>query len=72
MKTCNGCVHANWKTTAGGKLHPSGDGRCKKEVKIPQLPQAFYWLSSAPIPCGGFINRRKDLSDHCVYWEERK
>ena len=70
MKNCTHCVHAEWRRTAAGKLHPSGDGACKKKIAIPQLPQAFYWIS-APTPKGGSINRRKTLSDHCAYWADK-
>jgi hypothetical protein len=69
MKNCTDCTHANWKRTAKGALHPSGEGRCTFEVRIPVLPQAFYWYGSfQPKPYGGFINRREELKDHCAYW----
>jgi hypothetical protein len=67
VKSCNGCAFAEWKRTATGRLHPSGEGRCKKVIKIPELPQAFYWLD-APSLCGGYINRREELKHHCVYF----
>lgn len=70
MKSCNGCAFANWRKTAAGRLHPSGDGRCMKNIKIPELPQAFYWGSHSPSPAGGFINRREALKDHCVYYQD--
>lgn len=70
MKSCNDCIFADWKRTASGRLHPSGDGRCKKVIKIPELPQSFYWLGmrDSPRPDGGYINRREELKDHCVYY----
>lgn len=68
MKNCTNCVFADWKRKADGKLHPSGDGQCTREVKMPELPQAFYWAFPVPRPCGGYINRKRDLSDHCVYF----
>lgn len=67
MKNCTHCIHAAWERTKTGKLHPSGDGRCTKTVQVPQLPQALYWLGE-PKPCGGHINRRSELKDHCVYF----
>jgi hypothetical protein len=36
------------------------------------LPQAFYWIGrSHPHPCGGHINRREELKDHCVYYARK-
>jgi len=69
MKNCTKCKHAEWGKTQAGRLHPSGDGWCKKEIQIPQLPSSMYWLAK---PCfsSGHINRRKDLKDHCVYYIE--
>lgn len=70
MKNCTHCKHADWKRNVAGNLHPSGDGMCKYEYKLPPLPASMYWPSyMGPIaPRGGSINRRKALSDHCVYW----
>ena len=69
MKNCTHCVHAKWDRTAAGKLHPSGDGRCQKEYKVPPLPASMYWTwTSIPTPSGGQINRKRDLGDHCVYY----
>jgi hypothetical protein len=45
MKNCTGCKWAKWKRTKTDKLHPSGDGRCQKIIKIPALPAAFFWPS---------------------------
>lgn len=72
MKNCTGCKHALWKTTASGRLHPSGDGQCKHPWKLPELPQAFSWVGSQPKPWGGYINRRTELNDHCVYFERKE
>ena len=69
MKNCLNCKHADWKRTDAGKLHPSGDGRCKYPWKIPQLPASMYWIGRAPQPNGGCISRKNDLQDHCTYWE---
>ena len=70
MKSCNGCIFADWQTTAIGRLHPSGEGRCRKIISLPQLPQAFYYPGSAASmqPLGGYINRREEHKDHCVYY----
>jgi hypothetical protein len=67
MKSCTNCKYAEWKKTASGRLHPSGDGRCQFTYKLPPLPQSMYWIGS-PSPCGGHINRKNDLKDHCVYY----
>jgi len=73
MKNCTRCKYAEWKKTASGKLHPSGEGRCNYPWKMPKLPQAFYWIFHGdPIPSGGYINRRKDFEEHCPYYQEAK
>ena len=75
MKNCTRCAHATWMRTKVGKLHPSGNGRCTKEVKIPELPASRHWsyYSNFTLPeiCGGNINRNKDLKTHCVYFTEK-
>lgn len=68
MKDCTDCKHAEWSRTANGRLHPSGDGRCKYPYKIPPLPASMYFISGPPRPIGGHINRRKVLNEHCVYF----
>lgn len=68
MKNCTDCKYADWDTAKNGRLHPSGDGQCKYPLRIPDLPQSMYWVGSAPKPCGGHINRRSDLKDHCAYF----
>ena len=67
MKNCKGCKYADWQRTAAGKLHPSGDGRCKYPWKMPLLPASMYWLGSAR-PSGGRISRRENFEDHCPYY----
>lgn len=69
MKICDKCKFAEWDTTANGRLHPKRGGRCKKEVKI-VLPQAFYTTGGGINVYGGFIERGRELKDHCVYWQE--
>lgn len=73
MKTCEGCRHAEWKLTKVGRLHPSGDGLCKYNWRMPPLPACYYWLSlSTPKPIGGYINRRHVFTQHCPCWEKAK
>jgi len=67
MKNCTHCKYAKWQRTTKGALHPSGDGRCGFEYKLPPLPACMYWIS-VQIPSGGSINRREDMKDHCVYF----
>ena len=68
MKTCVGCKYALWKYAKGLRLHPSGDGTCKYPYNVPKLPASMYWIGATPMPSGGYINRRKDFEEHCVYW----
>lgn len=69
MKNCTHCKHAVWDLTTAGKLHPSGDGRCGLEYKLPPLPASKYWrFMEVPVPIGGLINRRKELLSHCAYF----
>jgi len=74
MKSCNGCKFANWYKTASGRMHPSGDGRCTYEVKIPPLPASKYWSwnRKGPDINGGHINRREELLDHCVCYANQE
>lgn len=76
MKNCTDCIYAEWKRREGGNLHPSGDGRCTYEVKVPALPASKYWgygcKSDIPSINGGFINRKEELSDHCVYFSRKQ
>lgn len=70
MKSCVGCRYADWKRTASGRLHPSGDGTCTFEVAIPKLPVAKRWSTwHTPLVCGGYINRREELHDHCPCYQ---
>jgi hypothetical protein len=70
MKNCLHCKHADWKRTKAGKLHPSGEGRCKYPWKMPKLPASMYWIGqSAPEPFGGRISRNCDMKEHCAYFE---
>jgi hypothetical protein len=69
---CNGCIYAEWNRTKNGRLHPGGDGVCRYEYVITELPASMYWtpVSSTPQPKGGFINRKEELKKPCVYYEE--
>ena len=70
MKNCLLCKYADWQKTAAGKLHPSGDGKCTYPWKMPPLPASMYWFGTGqPKPCGGYINRKNELKDHCTYYE---
>lgn len=71
MKNCTRCVHATWKKTVNGRLHPNGNGRCTKEVKLPSLPQSKF-VHRPVVILGGHINRKIELKDHCVYYSEVK
>lgn len=69
MKNCTGCKYAEWQRTKSGNLHPSGDGECTYEVKRPVVPSGMsmiFHISS------GFINRRRELRDHCPCYEAKK
>lgn len=70
MKNCTHCKHAEWKRTAAGSLHPSGDGRCTYPWKCHPLPACMYFINP-PIPSGGYVNRKQDLKDHCTYYAKK-
>lgn len=75
MKNCTHCKFAEWRRTAGGKFHPCGDGKCGYPYKLPPLPASMYWLFGLghdPKPSGGHINRRKELENHCAYWQQKE
>jgi hypothetical protein len=71
VKNCTDCIYADWKRTANGRLHPSGDGCCAKKIEIPKLPACCQWLST-PHHSYPYINRRQDLKEHCAYWQAAK
>jgi len=68
VKKCNDCKYAEWAVTAKGRLHPSGDGKCKYPYVLPALPRAMYWIGGNVAPCGGHINRRTEFKEHCAYF----
>lgn len=60
MKECLGCRYTEWKKTKSGRLHPSGDGRCKYQCNVPKLPTSMWWIG--PIPrLGGAIPKKEGL-----------
>lgn len=71
MQRCFGCKHASWRRNAAGSLHPSGDGECTKEIKIPEPPACRRWLHE-PEMSFPLINRKTELKRHCVYFEAKK
>jgi hypothetical protein len=71
MKNCTDCKHAEWKRNAAGNLHPSGDGKCALQYKVPPLPACMYWLTQ-PVPYARTINRKAALDEHCVYYTNKR
>lgn len=68
MKDCKHCKYAEWKRTAAGKLHPSGDGDCAYPWKMPQLPAAMFWVGIEPKPYRASISRRDLMKKDCPYF----
>jgi hypothetical protein len=68
MKSCLGCCYADWKRSKNDALHPSGEGKCTFQVKIPQLPNSRYWIGQ---PCigGGYINRKERFEKDCPFYK---
>ena len=66
MKDCTQCRFADWKRTKAGKLHPSGDGRCKFQYSVPELPASMFWFPGKPEPKGGQISRKRQLHRDCA------
>jgi hypothetical protein len=64
MKSCIDCKYAEWDRDKTGKLHISGEGKCKYPCKLPVLPNSRYWLT-LPTPCGGFIHRLHKYKKPC-------
>lgn len=71
MKNCTDCIHADWLRTEKGRLHPSGEGKCTKEVKLPKLPASKYYIEFVAVG-GGAINRREERKENCVYWARKE
>jgi hypothetical protein len=71
MRNCKKCIHAEWRRTKVGKLHPSGDGTCTYTYKMPELPACSSLVGGPYIYNSSFIiNRRDELERHCVYYRE--
>lgn len=69
MKNCTDCKYAEWKRNKNGKLHASGEEKCIYPWKCPPLPASMYWLfMDAPRPSYGYINRKVDNKEDCVYF----
>jgi len=67
---CMTCKFAEWQKTAAGKLHPSGDGRCKWIYPLVRLPVGMYWVGGELRPSGGNINRRDEWQQCPQYQPE--
>jgi len=72
MKNCTKCKYANWERTKNGSLHPNGKGKCEYKYKIPKLPASMHWCLSRLKIAGGYINRREELKEHCLFYEAKK
>lgn len=72
MTECTKCIHARWRRTSNGRLHPDKSGICSYMVGIPELPAAFYWQGVAGNPpiYGGSIYRDRKLKNGCLYYME--
>lgn len=55
---CLDCKFAEWKTTATGRLHPSGGGRCRWVYPDIRLPVSMYFFGGEQRASGGHISRR--------------
>jgi hypothetical protein len=68
VKSCKHCKWAEWRKTAAGRKHPSGEGRCTYVVRIPVIPKAFRWgykINDKPDLNGGYIDRKSEWDEHC-------
>lgn len=65
--SCDDCIHAMWKRTSNGRLHPSKQGRCGFVWTPPPLPKAFYFFATGLSlkPSGGSIERGSNYTDDC-------
>lgn len=66
--SCDDCIHAIWKRTSNGRLHPKKTGRCGFNWEMPPLPKAFYFYGGVK-PSGGFIERGETRTDGCPYFQ---
>lgn len=70
--TCDTCMHAIWRRTSNGRLHPSGGGRCGVPWLPAPLPKAFYWVGAEPRPAGGYIDRYRNNIKECPCWQPKQ
>jgi len=78
MSNCTECKFAEWKRTAAGRLHPSGEGRCRWKYEPKPIAAAYSWpgfhRGSSPIPHGGFIHRRDEremvITRNCLVFQK--
>ena len=65
---CMTCQFANWRKTASGKMHPTGEGKCTYALSEMIIPASYYWIGfreKGPMPSGGRIDRRAPFSRRC-------
>jgi hypothetical protein len=80
MSNCTECKFAEWRRTANGRLHPSGEGRCRWKHEPKPIAAAYYWMTynkEHPTPYGGNIYRKdeRELTRTCncpVFQKEMK
>lgn len=68
---CNGCIHAEWKRTSSGRLHPDKSGRCtyldKHSFDLDKkIPGAFSIISQMHLG-PGFIKRDEEIRRKCAF-----
>ena len=74
MKTCKGCRWAEWKRTASGSLHPSGEGMCGFKVNIPVLPASIRGAYGVKDGLRRIeeahrgVSRKREYQEHCPCW----
>jgi hypothetical protein len=62
MSTCLDCKFADWKRTASGRFHPSGEGMCRHVWEPPPISAAHcfdFGSRNIPRPRWGQIDRKK-------------
>lgn len=64
-QSCVDCRYAEWKRTAAGRLHPSGEGRCVYTWESIVLPVCYHWeRRNLPRPT---VNGKPGLDRHRAY-----
>ena len=64
MKKCDDCKYAKWERDSAGRLHINKQGRCTFKIKMPVLPNAYYFMHK-PLLAGGYIERGREHEKHC-------